>query len=365
MEGKLYEELTTREGAIPLAHPDFTAAQFHRDMWKQKGVTIVVCQRQTKEFTQLCIESILRFYPDIPIVVIDGDSQDDSTLYLRYKALTTPNLRLHNHIGRNSHGEILDYAFKNLVETEYALTMDSDTIMVRGGWIEHVRNKFNETPKPYAVGHLMLVTYEGYGCGVPNDENDVLRYAHPSCAMFDVKKYLELDTPFNDNGAPLAHNMRAAQDRGLEVRAFQIDKYVVHRTGSSWVKEHKIVWPHDHDVFIRPFFTFLFWDHAFVGTLENQSDRDFNVTTFGYKATVRIWETTTRDIDNPFFENRFSINGEYVIEIEDQQMLLPMESDFVSNFKKVIIEQGAPETGEVNGIKFYSRKYFQNNIALY
>jgi hypothetical protein len=353
-----YEKFRIEAGAINLAHPEFDK-EYHKDTLSD--VTVVIPQRKTKDFTQLCVESLLRFYPDIKMLIIDGDSQDDSTLYIMYKALTNPNITYYNHIGRNSHGEILDYAIHNLVTTHYMLTMDSDTITNRGGWIEQLLKQFEQNDNLYATGSLMLVSYNNYGVGLPQDESDILRYAHPSCSMYRISIYKQLELAWNDNGAPLGHNMREAKDKGLEIDKFPIDKYVRHRTGSSWVKEHQIVWANDYDVPIRPFITFLIDNAIGIYDLKVQTDKDFNMVVIGENREIRIWETSTRDINNPYYDIRFSVTGEYVILLNDNSV----ERTFAEEFKKYIITAGAPKIGKFNDIQFYERKYFQNYIALF
>ncbi len=354
-----YEKLRVESGAINLAHPEIDR-QYHKDYLSD--VTIIIPQRQTKIATQLCVESLLRFYPDIKIVLIDGDSQDSSSLYCQYKALTNSNITYYNYIGRNSHGEIIDFAFREIVHTEFALTMDSDTITNRGGWIEGMLKQFDENPKLYATGSLMLVTYKNEACGFPESQEDVLRYAHPSCSIYHVPTYFDIEQPCTDHGAAFALNMIKARDMGIEVGAFPIDKYVSHRTGTSWVKEHKIVWADDYGVFLRPFITFLLDTTNQINQLQLQSEKDFNIVTLGDNHGYRIWETTTRDIDNKYFDIRFAVNGEYVIRLKGDDVLNP---DFVSDFKKYIIECKTPESGTAMGVEFWKREYFQNQISLF
>jgi len=362
MTDEQYFAMCNLEGAIQLAHPDFDES-FHEAIWKQFPVTCIICQRQTKEFTQIAIESLLRFYPYIKILVMDGDSEDQSTLYLKYKELTTENLTVYNYVGRNSHGEILDFAIRNLVDTPLVMTFDSDVIVRFGGFIEKMVEQFSADDNLYATGSLMLVSHSNYGVGTPKDENDVLRYAHPSASMYRSWMYKELGAA-NDNGAPFGQNMRDAAEKKLTVAPFPIDYFIQHRCGSSWVKEHKIVWPSDHGVFLRPFATFLVSDEEQLMLLQSQKDKDFNIVMLGDNTKIRIWETTTRDIDNPYYEIRFQCNGEYVVIFGEN--VSGFDENMVTSIKQFIIDLNAPEKIErSSGMKIYERKYFQNEIALF
>lgn len=363
MEQSRYFELCKENGAIQLAHPEFDLEYHNREWDVTKEVTILICQRKTFEITRLCIESILRFYPDINILVVDGDSQDESTLYLRYKALTTPNLELHERIGlRHSHGETMDDALKNRIKTPYALLMDSDTIVNRGNWIEDLVMQFKENPKLYATGSLMLVTRKNFGVGAPHDEDDILRYAHPSCSMFHVNTYKELKTPFNDNGSPLAHNMIEAQEKGLEIGAYPIDKYVSHRSGVSWITEHQIVWKEDYNVFIRPFVSFIVTAPQHLTALEEQTSRDFNISVKAPHISLKIWDGETKDINNQFFGIRYSVNGEYVCLLNEA--VTALVPDFIQQVKLAVIEQKAPEELNVGGLVVVKRTLWHKRECL-
>ena len=361
MEQTEYENFCKETGAIAMAHTQFPL-DFHTEKAKEYPCTLLVCQRQTKEFTQLCLESFLRFYPDFKILFIDDESGDDSALYLKYKELTTPNLSVYWRSGKHhAHGDMLNEAMTEHITTPYVLMMDSDTITNRGGWIEPMLQKFKENDNLYATGTLMLVTESGEACGAPKDENDILRYAHPSCAMYDVAKYKTLFRS-SDHGAPLALNMIDAKQKGLDVTSFPIEKYVAHRTGSSWVKEHKIVWADDYDTFIRPFVTFILSGEMSLENLKCQTDRDFNCVVLGDSRELRIWETTTRDINNPYFDSRFSVNGEYVCEIDSSDAVIP---ELVTMIKNAIINNNIPDELFVNNLAVYKRRFFQNQIALF
>lgn len=360
MEQSKYEELCREQGAIQLVHPEFDA-DYHKNKWHE--VTILICQRKTFEITRLCIESILRFYPDINILVVDGDSQDESTLYLKYKSLTIPNFKLYERIGqRHSHGWTLHDAITNYIKTPFVLTMDSDTIVNRGGFIEGMLEQFKAKPKLYATGSLMLVSRANWGVGAPQDENDVLRYAHPSCSIFHVNTYKVLKTPFDDNGSPLAANMLAAERFGLEIGAYPVDKYVSHRSGISWVTEHQIVWKDDYNVFIRPFITFLVTKPEHIAELFKQTDRDFNVQIIGQHQSLQIYDTESKAISNPFYQIRFLISGEYVCVLNEG--IETLDENFVRMVKEMVIQGNGDDELIGGGLRVVKRNLFQQRECL-
>lgn len=354
-----YDKACAEAGAISLAHTNFDIG-WHKNKWKD--VTILICQRKTFEVTRLCIESILRFYPDINILVVDGDSQDESTLYLRYKALTEPNFRVYERIGmRHSHGESLDDAIRNHIRTTYFLTMDNDTIVSRGGFVEDFLQAFKNNPKAYGVGSMMLVSRKNYGCGTPEDEKDILRYPHPSCAMFHRETYLTL-VPFNDGGAPLAHNIIDSEQRGLEVVAHPTDNFVQHLSGNSWVKEHQMVWKDDYDVFVRPFITFIITQPHHVSQLESLTSMDFNVAVRAPSSSLRIWNGEAKEINNRYYGIRFTVSGEYICLLNES--VSDIYPDFIRQAKEVIISEKAPKQITIGGLILVGRNLFQQRECL-
>jgi len=86
MDQDEYIRLCKKHSAIDLIRPFWN---YHRQ-WND--ITVLICQRNTKTLIQLCLESLLTYYPNIPILVVDGNSDDDSILYLRYKSLVYPKI---------------------------------------------------------------------------------------------------------------------------------------------------------------------------------------------------------------------------------------------------------------------------------
>lgn len=357
--------MSKENSQIAMVRPLWTHRQWFLDNDHLGDITVLVCQRKTVDLIRLTIESLLRFYPDIKIVVVDGDSRDDSTLYLRYKAITTPNLKLveikvndgHKH---NSHGETMDFAIKNHITTKYVLLMDSDLVIERHGFIEGMKEQI-ENKGLYATGTLMLMSEKGEGCRPPDDENDILPYAHPSCSLYNAETYKTLRR-FYDHGAPCCWNMIDAKHKGLKVGYFPIDKYVSHLSGASWC-EPQTIWNHDHDVYLRPFVTFITDNH--VEALKTQTDRDFDIVDTAPNANsfvVLHEDGIKRNITNNLYGMRFKVQGEYVCYLSPY--IQDISEKLVHLVKLAAIAQNAPNELNVGGLVFYKRNYWQNKICL-
>ena len=156
--------------------------------------------------------------------------------------------------------------------------MDNDNAIHRGGFIEGMMDQLKD-PNMLATGATMIVSRVNEACGAPHDENDILRYAHPSCAI--IKKSMYLDLPqFVNHGAPCCYTMIAAEKKGYSIGSYPIKDYLCHLSGASWCNPRP-VWYNDHDVFTRPFVTFVITDISQVKQLENQTDHDFDVQVLG------------------------------------------------------------------------------------
>ncbi len=337
----------------------------HLDHFTQNGkelpVTFLICQKNTKVLIQLALESLLRFYPDVNILVVDDDSTDDSKLYLQYKELVTPNLKVwykgEPYLG---HGGNLHEAIVNLIETEYVMVMDSDVIIERGGFLEEMLEEFKLNTKLYAIGTLQISSYKNNG-GEPDTVDDVTLYPNPQLSLFHVPTYHELDAPFILDGTPLILNAKAAKDAGLDVKYYPTDLYTSHNSGSSW-SEPRTIWMDDHDVKIRPFLTVIVNSDTLLRC--ESGDYDIVVAKENMNGLFIFPDGSPAfSIDSKLFSLRHKVIGEYVVDYSDIRMdALSMGNDFITELKLKVIEEKVPNETEIHGIKIYKRQYWQKTV---
>lgn len=273
------------------------------------SVTVLICQRKTPDVTKLCLESLLRWYPTIKVLIVDGDSKDESSVYLAMKQALHPNIRVHTlTIDRHSHGEIMDYALRELIDTRYVVLMDSDVITLTNGWVEEMIAWLG-TDNAYAIGTLMTQGIKAEGCGPADSEEDQVRYAHPSLSMINREIYLTLE-PFKDHGAPCITNMVDAKEKGYVVMDYDVERVSLHLSGSSWTAP-RTVWWHDNDVMVRPML-------SIIGGHSDYQGNDIEVIPID--RTPKRWDsiiTWSLDVvevyDVEMFNIRFNVRGEYVV----------------------------------------------------
>lgn len=349
---------------VSLVRPyDFGHREYHLNKWKELDITVLICQRKTKDLTSLCLESLLRFYPDIQILIVDGNSEDDSTSYLKQKAIKNPNITVWERTGINSHGMTMDDAILKHIKTKYVLLCDSDIIVERGGLIEDMLIEFKKDSNLYAIGSVMLVTRKNYACGPPQSTDDILRYAHPSFSIYDTEVYKKLNAPFTDHGAPCVYNMMEAEKRNLTIAYYPVDKYVSHLCGGSWTVP-RVIWGDDHDVYTRPFVTFILNNQSHLEKLKQQTDHDFDIvsTCNSQNRHIVINGAPPIEFSNTLYELRFNIHGEYICNIPAD--LTVLQTGFVSEIKKQSILKNMPNEMNVGGLMCVSRKLWQKREAV-
>jgi glycosyltransferase involved in cell wall biosynthesis len=305
----------------------------------------------------------LRFYPDLPILIVDNDSRDDSALYLDWKAITTPSVRVWHRTGMNSHGTAMDEAIRQRITTRYVLLLDSDIIIERGGFVEPMLAEFEKDNALYAIGTYMPVSFSNDGCGGPQFEGDVLHYAHPSCSIYDRDIYLTLP-PFANHGAPCCYNNKEAQVRGYNIISWPIDDYVSHMSGASWTTP-RTVWQNDHDVFVRPFVTFLTHEPGVIPALQAQTNQDFDIVTLTNMAETFYCvipiqgKADPRYVQNDNFPAFYRVSGEYVCRIGSG-----IYNGYVAELKRQAIETRGANEINIGGAVSYRRNYWQEYVCL-
>lgn len=126
-----------------------------------RQVTILLPNYKTPDLTRLCLR-LLRKHTDpdrIHVIVIDNDSADDSTQYLRslrwIQLIERP--KVPGESPSLSHSNALDQALAS-VTTPYVLSFHTDTLVKRNDWLDFLVGKISEDPNIAGVGSWKLET---------------------------------------------------------------------------------------------------------------------------------------------------------------------------------------------------------------
>lgn len=192
------------------------------------NVTAIIVNFNTLHLVKQAYESLQRAYPDLPVILVDNNSQDGSRQWMRERG----GIVLSHNIG---HGPALHLATMH-VKTPYFLTLDSDCIVNKDGFLEGMLPFFESGANTYATGWLRWMHRT---TGIPHDwhiagtsTDDFVQYVHPAVGLFNREKYLTLK-PFSHHGSPLLDNMLDAEAHGYQVGGFPVFDYITHLIGGT------------------------------------------------------------------------------------------------------------------------------------
>lgn len=162
--------------------------------------TIIIVSYKQTELIKAAHSSIRRFYPTIPVIIIDG-SPADSDCWNYLHSLNDPNTRVHTLEYNIGHGRGLHMGI-GMATTEYVLLMDSDVEIRQIDAIECMLDRFYSDT--YGVGKVVYVNEHG------GDDPKGLPYLHPHFALIKKSKY-EYWPPLINHGAPFIKTMIALE----------------------------------------------------------------------------------------------------------------------------------------------------------
>lgn len=187
-------------------------------------VTVVIINFQTPDLTTGAVRSLRRFYPDVPLLLVDNGSGDESPRALEeLRQLQPEKTELLLNVTNFHHGPAMDQALR-LLETPYVLFLDSDCVVERGGFLEAMLGLAAAEPRGYAVGKKIFMNDRGFDV---EETPGAHPYIRPICMLIHRERYLELP-PFERHGAPCLANMRAAAAAGLALLHLPVEEYVRH-----------------------------------------------------------------------------------------------------------------------------------------
>lgn len=186
-------------------------------------VAAAIVNHATPDLTRMALWSLRSLYPDLPLVVVESGSPDDSAQRLRALAPEVQPLTLIERPENIHHGPGLDLALRHL-DAEWALLFDSDCIAYRHGFLEAMLAAA-DAAGAYMIGQRLVIDRLGYA--PERSDEETFPYVHPKCALVRRALYLELP-PFEKHGVPCLTNERAASARGLPLADFPVDDYVFH-----------------------------------------------------------------------------------------------------------------------------------------
>lgn len=314
------------------------------------NVCSIVVNHRTLDLTRTFIESYRRFYPDLPMLVVDNGSHDESAGYI--KSLDRGQFQVVLHDMNYGHGWALDAAI-TCCNADLVMCFDSDCEVLKGGFIEPMAKAFDD-PNLYAIGMFHKVNRGGIDTFIQADpEGKEYPYVHPSTGMYRRSMYLDLP-PFRHHGSPCIDNMVEAHRRGWGVVEFPgIRDYVSHPWAGTRDLMEKNKWSLETGQ-LRPFLSFV---------IPTSGGAGLGTTVHGLAAQGDIDFETVLITRGSYYDNRNRVFGEYVYHLDEGQVLL--DPGLVQRVKCIVYNHGWPDVirfagGQVAVRREVWRRHCQN-----
>jgi hypothetical protein len=185
-------------------------------------VTTVIVNYQTPDLLTEAVTSFHHLYPQIPVLIIDNGSEDDSKEAIeRIRMLAPESISVVLLESNIYHGPAMDLAIQKYVKSKYTFFLDSDTETRKGGFLEEMTGFLDQDESIYGIGSVIKVNKRGFKD--PNGEAVLLT----PYMMIRTQVYKELP-PFIHHGQPTIHNFREARVRGWKLQNYNIEDYIFH-----------------------------------------------------------------------------------------------------------------------------------------
>jgi len=163
-----------------------------------KDITGIVVSHNTVDLLRNAYESVRKFHPDMPIIIIDGSDRNDPCF--DYVHTLASDIITVGVCGYNiGHGRGMDAGIQ-MCTTRFALLFDSDIIMLKSP-VQLMLDMMEDNT--YGVGYLEKSAYDGYEYGAkPQHRNQPYMYMlHPFFHLLQVKNYFKFHR-YVHHGAP-------------------------------------------------------------------------------------------------------------------------------------------------------------------
>lgn len=212
-------------------------------------VTICIINYKTVDLIKLCLRSI-KYFTEYPyeVIVVDNDSQDESVDYLRsldwIKLIERKNLDMK---GGQAHSTALDIGLENC-KTEYFLSIHSDTIPHKRGWLKYLVEHIDEGHFCTGCGKIDLKPSWMLALDKYTDIKGLLGlrkkrvtkyYIRTICALYRTEILKKENQHFWQNsrtsGKDLYHTLISKGYTANRIDEFDIAEYIYHLSHATMV----------------------------------------------------------------------------------------------------------------------------------
>lgn len=214
--------------------------------------TIIIANYRTVDLTKLCLRSLRRHtnLERVRVIVVDNDSRDASTEYLRSVEWIRLIERkpLSGETGPEMHARALDLALAE-VDTPYFMVMHTDTIVINDLWLDFLINRLIASPKIAGVGSWKLEVesrWKHTGKALETllrrllgrKSRKEVRYLRSHCAMYRTDLVREVGQGFCDGGTAGKSLHLALVNAGYDMRFIEaalLMKFIQHLNHATMI----------------------------------------------------------------------------------------------------------------------------------
>ena len=184
-------------------------------------VAAVTVHYQTPDMLRLAIESFRKYYPAVPLLIIDNGSDEAGRYAVQYieskYTVVTRGLYLPENI---FHGPAMHRAMSEVAE-DLVFFFDTDTEMLQGGLLKTMASLFEQDPLLYAAGKTAVVNARGFHAA---EGTTIIQT--PSM-MIRRSLYHQLPS-FEHRGMPTLANFAAAHRMKYHFADVAVEQYIRH-----------------------------------------------------------------------------------------------------------------------------------------
>lgn len=183
-----------------------------------RDVTGITVCCNTKGLVERAYNSVRRFHPEMPIIIIDGsDSGNPCASYIKSLASdVTIVISLGYNIG---HGRGMCMGIDR-VKTKYALIFDSDIKILKSPVDQMLKMMEEDT---FGIGNVVKTGLDGfsYRKNPQHKEEGWMLYLHPYFQLLNIRNYKKFH-PYVHHGAPCYLTMRDIHKKGLSKKILKL-----------------------------------------------------------------------------------------------------------------------------------------------
>ena len=193
-------------------------------------VTGIVVTHNTINFIQTAIESVRRFHPTMPIIIVDGSDRNDPcqkyviSIADKFTTVVVCNFNI-------GHGKGMHKAI-GMAKTKFALIFDSDIEMIKSP-VQQMLDMME--PDTYGIGYLEKTGFDGYEYGAqPHHKHQGFMYMlHPFFHLLQISEYYKF-APYVHHGAPCFKAALDIHRKGLTSKIIKRFPNLGHTAGKGW-----------------------------------------------------------------------------------------------------------------------------------